>query len=566
MALAAAPSSLSLGVTQYLTTDVAAIPMLWVVPLAIYLATYVAAFSRFGVIAERMGRVGLPIAAVTVTTVLMLHAATPFWVIGPIHLVLLATGGLACHGRLSGLRPGADRLTEYYFMASLGGAIGGAFNSLVAPLIFDVVLEYPLAIAACCALLAIGGGVERRTRRRTKRASESGSATEAGHAGTHRPRRFSLLRGFVPVLLAVALTAGFLVAADAVVALYVFPHGEFALPGGIRLPARNMGQVLTVLVPCVAAFMLSGRRLVFAAIVGTLAGQVTLAPLSGADIRHDVLLVERTFFGVYAVADRPAILIREGEPEVPAVRIMHHGTTLHGRQWLDAARAQEPLSYYSRSGPVGDAFNQLFQRLGQQPARVGVIGLGVGSIAAYGRAGDEFDFFEIDPAVARIAQDPSIFTFLSACQARVRVVIGDGRLRMAREPAGRYDMIVLDAFSSDSIPVHLLTREAIEVYRARLKPGGCLLVHISNLHFDLLPPVARAARDVGMSVIQRRDLADQMFRLTSGSSDSNWLVLSEDREWLMTFAAMPAWEAIRPASGEAWTDDHADVLGAMRWD
>jgi len=573
IALAAAPSSLSLGVTQYLTTDVAAIPMLWVMPLAIYLLTYVAAFSRFRAQAERVGRIILPIAAVAVTAAMMVHARTPLWVIGALHLTLLASGGLVCHCRLAALRPTADRLTEFYFLASLGGAIGGAFNSVAAPLLFNVVLEYPLAIAGCCALLLIGKPPSRRQSRADKATDATADAgatpsepePSAPRFAFPRPlstRRLGLFRALAPALLAVILTAAYLIAADSVVMLRIQRIRSFDVFGRIPITPGLIAQVVTVFIPCVIAFLLSRFPLVFAAIIGTLAGQVTVTPTAGSDIPHTIIHVERTFFGVCMVADRPGVLFRAEEPPVPALRIFQHGTTLHGRQWLDSERQHEPLSYYTRTGPVGDTF----ARMAETARTVAVIGLGAGTIASYGRPGDAFDFFEIDPAVARIAQDPRFFTFLSGSQARTRVILGDGRIKMAQQPAAMYDLIVLDAFSSDSIPVHLLTIEALQIYRSRLKPNGVLLVHISNVHFDLLPPMSRAARDLRTLLIQKTDSAPPEERFVTSGSDSEWVVLCDNPEFLYLFADAPGWQAIaNPRTGDAWTDDHADVLGALRF-
>lgn len=572
IALAAVPSSLSLGVTQYLTTDVAAIPMLWVMPLGIYLLTYVAAFSRVRGHAERVGRIILPIAAVAVTAAMMVHARTPLWVIGTLHLTLLASGGLVCHCRLAALRPAADRLTEFYFLASLGGALGGMFNSIAAPILFNVVLEYPIAIAGSCALLLIGKPARRRKRRSSDASDQTDPSQSSDSAPTEQSsaaptpasnRRLALFRAFAPALLAVFITAAYLIIADALAMSRITRIKPFDLPGGIPVTPALIAQLISVFIPCVIAFVLSRYPVVFAAIIGTLAGQVTVTPTASNDIPHNIIHVERTFFGVCMIADRPGVLLRAGDEPVPAMRMFQHGTTLHGRQWLDEDRQFEPLSYYSRPGPVGETF----ARMSEAPRTVAAIGLGVGTIAAYGRPGDTIDFFEIDPAVARLAQDPRYFTFLSGSQARTRVILGDGRLKIAQQPSAAYDLIILDAFSSDSIPVHLLTLEALQIYRSRLKPNGVLLIHISNVHFNLLPPMARAARDLRTFLIQKTDAASPEDRFTSATSDSEWVVMSDNRDFLMTFADAPAWQAIaNPTTGHAWTDDHADVLQALRID
>lgn len=542
IALAAAPSSLSLGVTQYLSTDVAAIPLLWVVPLALYLLTYIVAFSRAGPAAERIGRLLLPIAAIAVTAAIMLQAARPLLVIALLNLLVLLAAGLACHGRLAAMRPAASRLTEFYLLASFGGALGGAFNAVVAPLLFDVVLEYPLAIAACCALLMLG---------------ESSKETSAPKPA--RLPQYPLVRTLLPPMLAVVAAGIYLVAADSIIALAQI--NDQPNIGGL-IEGRTLGLAFTIGLPCIVAYVFSGRRLVYAALIAALAGQASLVPFVGPRFRYDILQIDRSFFGVCMVLERQAIPVPGGE-DLPPIRSLRHGTTLHGQQFVDPVRRLEPLSYYSRRGPVGD----LFSHLPQTPRTVAVIGLGVGSIAAYGRPGDTFDFFEIDPTVARIAQDPELFTFLAECAAATRVVLGDGRLRITDQPEDRYDLIVLDAFSSDSIPVHLLTMEAVGAYESRLKPGGALLMHTSNLHFDLIPPLARIARASGLNIIHRHDDSSQHEMWVNASMPSDWVVLSRDRSWLLGFARTPGWGAVAlPPNGAAWTDNHANVLNALRWD
>jgi hypothetical protein len=272
--------------------------------------------------------------------------------------------------------------------------------------------------------------------------------------------------------------------------------------------------------------------------------------------------MERSFFGVHVVVLQPPLRDPASGAQAPPLRMLRHGTTGHGQQWLDPVRRFEPLAYFARVGPVGDAMERLDGRIDS----MAVIGLGAGTMAAYGREGRRIDFFEIDPVVARLAQDETLFSYLHDSASPVRVVIGDGRLTLAQEPEGSYDAIVLDAFSSDAIPVHLLTTEALALYRSRLVPGGVLIVHISNRHFDLLPVVARGARAIGMDGVHRGQGVDRVASQMTGVIGSHWVVLSESSQPLGVLAQSPLWRPLPAPDGRAaWTDDHANALEALRW-
>ncbi|MEZ6234334.1 MAG: fused MFS/spermidine synthase [Phycisphaerales bacterium] len=548
IALAAAPSSLSLGVTQFITTDIAAIPLLWVIPLAIYLITFIVAFGRFGPAGERFGSLLLPLVVIAVTAVMLRQVGQPLIVVALLHLVLLLVAGLSCHGRLAAIRPGAARLTEYYMLVSLGGALGGASNALAAPLLFDAILEYPIAIAGVCALLALRG-----TRKKPTRDAKAPDTTEPA-----KPQRNpSLLRPLLPLIGAAVGVALFLLGTDAFIALSGYRSGDRLLG---FIPWDPFIIAITVGLPCLVAVFLMRWPLVFAAVIVTLTGQATYVPMAATGPRVDILLRDRSFFGVCIVFERQEFLT-DADRYVPPLRGIRHGTTIHGEQFVEPNRRHDPLSYYSRPGPVGDTF----ARLPDAPRTIGVVGLGAGTIAAYGRPGDTIDFFEIDRAVADIALDPTLFTYLSDSPATCNIIIGDGRLRLADQPEHRYDLLVLDAFSSDAIPIHLLTREAFRLYASRLRPGGALLVHISNKHFRLGGPVTLAGRDAGLHVIQRDHASTPRDTVFEGIRSSSWVVLSSSPDWLMTFADAPGWQVVPlPEDGEAWTDDHANVLSVLR--
>jgi spermidine synthase len=264
----------------------------------------------------------------------------------------------------------------------------------------------------------------------------------------------------------------------------------------------------------------------------------------------------RSFFGVHRVtldaADNWHQLI--------------HGNTVHGRQSLDPARHGEPLTYYYRSGPAGSVFEVLGTSLGH--ARVGVIGLGAGSLAAYAGPQQDWTFYEIDPVVEKIARDPAYFTFLRDCRAKqMRVVLGDGRLRLAEAPDHSYDLIALDAFSSDAVPVHLLTREALAVYVRKLARGGILLFHISNRYLDLKPVVARLARDADLIGRFCDDLDVSESEKAAGKEPSQWAIMAASKENLGGLAKSARWQ---PLGGKletpVWTDSYSSIIGLFKLD
>jgi hypothetical protein len=302
----------------------------------------------------------------------------------------------------------------------------------------------------------------------------------------------------------------------------------------------GIGAVKVALVAGVGSMLLfAARPLRFAVAFGALSATLLLT--------GSALHTERTFFGVLRVTEGAA-----GEHR------LYHGTTLHGVE----RRTGEPLSYYSRSGPIGD----VFAAYGGEPSfgRVDVIGLGIGTIAAYGRAGDRFVFHELDEAVARIAVDERLFTFLQRSRADVSVRIGDGRRTIALEPRGETDLLVVDAFSSDSVPVHLLTREAVELFLTRLRPDGLIAFHVSNRHLDLAPVVANVADALGVVAVERYDATADP-DVVDGRAPSHWIVLARRPERLRPLTARGSWQSLAPTGDRVWTDDYSNILGVVDW-
>lgn len=496
--LAFLPSSLMLGVTTHITTDIAPVPLLWVVPLALYILTYILAFARRG---ERLVRRAAWGWSVLVLPVLSLIALNPpdfrsTQII--LHLVTFFCAALVCHGQLAARRPDPQHLTEYYLLISPGGVLGGVLNALIAPVVLPTVLEYPLVLAATALAtpLLIGG---------------------LGPGPNQRWIDLAAPLGLVVVALGLAVGA--------------LP------PGASRAGAIVLGLL------AVATF---GRPARFAA------GLLVVALAQAHFTLHQggqVLRLERNFFGVKRV-----LRIPDG-----GLHVLGHGGTIHGAQFFDdPVRRRDPLVYYTREGPCGDLFRTLgFTRPG---TRVGAIGLGVGSIATYAQPGQEFVFYEIDPAVLRIAEDPNYFTFLSDGAGRYTHVIGDGRLMIERAPDGHFGMVLIDAFSSDAVPAHLLTREALRIYLQKADERGWIAFHASNAGLDLVPVLANVAADAGLVALHRHDPES-----VGAKSASDYVVMARRIEDLGTLPSMPTWRRLEGNPRRAWTDHYSNIAALIRW-
>jgi len=496
-ALAAVPSSLMLGVTTSLTTDIAPIPLLWVVPLALYLLTFIVSFSRAGTRAVSVADRLLPSLLLGVALVMFVGATLPLVPAIIVHLSVFLFAALLCHGQLAQERPAAHHLTEFYIWMALGGVVGGLFNTLVAPALFSRVVEYPVALA----LVAFFRPVR-------------------PNAGP----RLSIDRA-LPVVAAVFVAA----------VLFV------------PWIATKLALVLSGL--ATLSFLAMTRRHRPATLAGVAAAMLAGSPwVAGESVLH----AERTFFGIYRVT----------EERSTGHHALAHGTTLHGMQSLDPARQREPLTYYHRTGPFGNAQKAIWRL--REPGRVAAIGLGVGTLAAYVQPGQQWTFYEIDPAIERIARDDRYFTFLRQCGSACQVVLGDARLSLAAATDARYNLMVLDAFSSDAIPMHLLTNEAMAVYLSRLAPNGVLAFHISNRHLALNGIVGRLAQANGLVALQRRDR-----KRTEGwpadKTASEWVVLARTREDLGLLTGDEAWTPppVTPAT-PLWTDDFSNMLSVLQ--
>jgi len=510
LALAAVPSSLMLGTSTYLTRDVSPIPLLWVVPLALYLLTFVVAFSPW-TNAERLtvlGRRLLPGAAILMTYTLVIGAQKPLAVLLLIHLGGLAVVGLLCHGRLAAARPGTDRLTEFYLWVALGGALGGAFNAVLAPLVFPGLVEYPLAIVAACLL----------------RPSPPKKRPDLLEFLLHDPRATKAMDYVVPLLVGGALLAALLATEES-------QGAEIAVAG----------------LTCGLAFNLFRRPIRFALALGAM---LVAASIVDAVV-DDVLHRDRSFFGVSRVV----------AGDDGALHQLYSGTTLHGAQRV-GRRPPEPLGYYGPSSPSGQAFAQL---PAAATGNVAAVGLGTGSLACLQRPGTRLTYYEIDPAVVRIARDPRLFTFLRDCPVRPPIVTGDGRRSLEREPKGSFGLVAVDAFSSDAIPLHLITREAIELYLSRIAQGGSLLFHLTNRYLRLEPVLGNIAAELDL-VCRIRTHVPTGAEEKRGYQKSTWALLTRRPANLGAIRLDRRWTSCATdPSTRTWTDDYSNPLAVIKW-
>jgi spermidine synthase len=510
--LAAIPSGLMLSTTLHLTTDIVAMPLLWVVPLGLYLLSFTVAFAADRRIAEFCKRIAPIILLIAACGVFTDTTFLPL-VFAAFALLNLFTVSVYIHSELFDRRPDAAQLTRFYLAMSVGGALGGLFCALLAPLIFDWTYEHPLLMAAAAIVVGVTSPFKPLAKLWTRNEFAA------------RATRW----GFVVVLL-----------------ISLIGQGAFGLANSKQMTLAASFVLIAISLAAI------GNRILFAMTVGALMlsmGGWEKLGRSAAPGR-----MTRSFFGVYSIG-----------PLAGDARMLVHGTTIHGIQNRGSPeRERMATSYYAPASGVGLAMAAAPQLYGNA-ARIGVVGLGTGTLACYSQPGQRWKFYEIDPVIVEIARDPAQFTFLSRCQPKARIVVGDARLTLEREPTSSADILVVDAFSSDSVPMHLLTREAFGSYRRHLSPGGLLMVHISNRYLDLEPVIAGAARD-GWSARLRRYMPDAK-HVAMHESGSVWIALSPSAEVLdRLIASNPAtWRPLKPRPGfEPWTDEHSSILPIIK--
>lgn len=507
LALAFVPSSLLLGLTHFISTDIASMPLLWIIPLFLYLLSFVLVFSGW---AEKIHPPMIALQAFALLPFIAFAfvdpAALPFQFNLLLHLLVFFLTLMVCHGELAKRRPATKHLTTFYLIMSLGGMLGGLFNTLVAPFIFDAVYEYPLMLAAALLL----------------RPSSS------------QQKQWTQLL-FPALLLGLGLGL-YWISGGLSQALIYAATNALILGAGLSYSLRSKPLALSLFTAVILLFALGMQHLMSA-----------------------VLYQQRSFFGVSSV--RQSVLIDENKP-IEKYHELFHGTTKHGAQRLAEQLQTTPLTYYSRPGPIG----QLFAAFDQQNAdwTIGSVGLGTGTLACYAKPQQDWTFYEIDPLVISIANNPNYFTYLARCGQNSTTVVGDARLSLAREQDNTFDLLIMDAFSSDAIPLHLLTREAIALYFAKLKPEGMLALHISNRHLALKKVLSsHASYFKAAALLQEFKPHDKQPLVT----DADWVVMAKTAQPLHKlqqsgagkWQQLPLYFAAKP-----WTDDFTTIIGIWR--
>ena len=506
LALSFAPSSLMLGVTTYITTDVASVPLLWVIPLALYLLTFVLAFTKKQFASAALLNRVVVIGALVVTLILSSGATEPTWILMLTNLGFFFVAALMCHRQLANDRPSVTHLAEYYLWIAIGGALGSVFNVLIAPVLFKSIVEYPLAIVIACVLLRVEDRDEN---------SRNISYLDVGYP-----------LGLYIVTVGLAMLVGFLPTSSSTVKVFIVV--------GIPLVIIN--------------HFFRERSVRFA--LGLAA--VMLGSVYYSAHTDRTLHVVRNFFGTTRVTT----------DSMGRINSLYSGNTVHGSQFVEQSRRCEPLSYHHENGPLG----QVMAVFNAAPAnsRVAVIGLGVGAMAAYSKPEQQWTFYEINPDVINIARDSQYFSYLRSCMSgSLNIVEGDARLNLQNAAPAYYGLIVLDAFSSDAIPVHLVTQQALDLYLSKLAQGGILAFHISNRSLDLKPILANLARSRNLVCIGFDDLKPSSFE---GKDPSQWVVMARSAPEISNLSINTQWQQLNGRKGErVWTDEFSNIVRAIRW-
>jgi hypothetical protein len=515
LAWSAIPASLLFGTTTFIITDIASVPLLWIIPLLLYIASFIVAFSVWKWYTRVLLILYFPLGLLTLLYAVSIPLANRLG-ITPVIAIMLAlsalfVGAFLFHRRLYELRPNAEDSGLFYVFLALGGALGGCFNGFVAPQVFHTAIEFPLVLTLSLLVALLPDFLS---------------------PSVPRERPFpKMVAAFLIVLLigvnryissGVNLLEGWYLAASGVLLLLVLFAALLLSDWLYRTPRR---AVLAVLV------------------IGLLA-----LHLGGASDRSWID-EERNFFGISRVR----------EDTEHARRIYVHGVTIHGMQSTEEQYRLNPASSYF--GPPGDIFAHLSASAIGAP--IGALGLGVGTVACYAKPGQEMDFYEIDPASIHIAADPDYFTYMRDCPGKRSIIAGDGRITLTKAPDGRYGVIIMDAFTSDAIPMHLLTLEALTMYGAKLRPDGLIAFNVSNRYLNLLPVFRTLSDELGWHALYRFNLA----KSDSWELSSIWVVLAKDEKSLEQIKQLPAWKPLPPEKGEqySWTDNYTNLLGILRF-
>jgi hypothetical protein len=505
------PSALMIAITAHISTDVASAPFLWVIPLSLFLMSFIVAFReksffKLDNIEKRVALYSLPL-AVTYS-----FASFPVYILVFLNITFFFIAATACHQRLYAMRPAPEYLTEFYLYMSLGGVLGGVFAALIAPFVFNTVLEYPVLIVFTVFITTIWGN----------------------------DRKSDILKTFLPILL-----FGFLF----IILIYYTGFYEF-----FALKLNYTVQTIALILLC----MLTIFAICFAGKKHALAAFLPVIFLYSAILKDDepIVFLERSFFGVHRIA-----LAESG-----MFRVLFHGTTIHGAVQVKTATGAPitgrptPLTYYNPNGTIAQS---LYSAPSKSDGRqLGIVGLGTGAHSCNGQPADQWTFFEIDPLVVKIAKNQEYFPFLSECAPNAKINLGDARITLLSQPKQSFDYLLIDAFSSDAIPMHLLTTEAIALYKSVLREDGVLAVHISNRHLELASVVAALAAEAGVPArIKHDQKPDDVLDIVHSSSTV--VVLTRSSTALAHLDATPGWTMLEPSGTEPWRDDFSNIVSAL---
>ncbi len=507
LAFSAIPSGLMLSTTTYLTTDIMAMPLLWVIPLGIYLLSFSVAFSDKGRVAALIVMIA-PVILLVDGAVAMFTAGRADFVAAVASLVLMFVIAVALHARLYADRPAASRLTQFYLVMSAGGVLGGLFAALLAPVLFDWTWEHPILILAAAALVPL----------------DHWKPWLGRLIPDARTQRMAL----------------------AVVLTLVFVGGSWIQKLGVETGWMGLAELFAFALIVALSIMLAAKRwsfvLAMAAVLLAFGGVRQISTSFTGDRA-------RSYFGIYSAG-----------PNEAGDMVLLHGTTVHGLQLSEAGRRQEPTSYYVPPSGIGIAMAKAPELFGPE-ARIGIVGLGVGTLACYRQEGQDWTFFEIDPLVYDFSQR-GVFSFMDDCAGDAPVLFGDARLELEEMPGDSFDLLAIDAFSSDAIPQHLLTREALEIYFNVLADDGVAMIHISNRFVDLRPVLARLARDKGYAAARRQFVPESDY---TAATPSIWVALSRDPAQIEALTAGSEWRDLGEPKGGTWTDEYASILPHLIW-
>lgn len=508
------PSSLMLGVTTYISTDVSPVPLIWIIPLTLYLLTFIIVFSKNPLLEHELMIKVMPF-VVLGSFVFIVSRGTPIWFIFFLHLLSFFICAMVCHGELARTRPSTKYLTEFYLWISVGGCLGGIFNALVAPAIFKEVIEYPLAIVLACFLkppIIVDTGEKKKE-----------------DEGMMDHLRWAL----IVAILIVAIK-------------YLIADIRKTDPNFLSKPWGLINAVIYGVPSALVVLKFISNPIRF----GLGVAAVILVYSYYTNVGQKIILTDRNFFGIHRISmDQSGRSIN-----------LYHNTTLHGSQVISEKDQCIPTTYYAREGPVGQMFEAF--KDDKSKMKVGALGVGTGSISCYGREDQDWVFYEIDQDVVKMNNEGKYFTYFVNSPPETYVVYGDGRLKMKDAPRHYYDFIILDAFSSDAIPVHLLTREAMKMYLSKLKRNGIIAFHTSNRYLGLRPVIGNLSEDSHLKGLFQHDRGDSC----TGRMGSEWILVARNKENFGALTNDRRWQLLQgDPSLKVWTDDYSNIFSIFDW-